>query len=661
MQNRTFLRAAFALAIGLFSLASVQASVLEDMSAAKEAAQNRQITRLDDIANRLRGTALAIYPEYWQVSLQIDTLPDQEIRQFLDRYPDSWLAEKLRGEWLRNLGMKRKWPTFAQEWPRLQQWDVGSDVHCYRLQMGLANNEQDAIQTAKTLWFSDKGLPDPCAPLFDQLFARGVLDQDDVWSRIRLALAANHADFAEALLPRLKRADGLDVKRMRLATQKTSKFLAKLDLSSRGSRELAMYATILVARKDAQDAMSHFLQYEKHLGQSDRQYMYTKLAAYAARQRMPDSLSWFAKGLPASQVATEDAEWRVRAALRSGKWEFVAYALNALPPAKQNESAWQFWRARMLAETGHRLEANAIYASLSGSFDYYGLLSRDELGAVADVTTGRYRPNEDELQAVRSRHSIERALALYTLDWRTEAVREWNWAMRGMDDRQLIAAADIARQNGWYDRAIYSAERTRTIHDFNLRYLSPYRDVTQVYARQAGVDEAWVYGLIRQESRFVSAAKSGVGARGLMQVMPATAKWLAKKLGLGSMSPSAINELGTNVQLGTYYLKHVLGSLGNQPVLATAAYNAGPGRARAWQDNERALDGAIYIETIPFFETRDYVKKVMANSVFYARTFGYGETSLKRRLGTIPVRGSSATEDLPDPTLDEAKVMSSNT
>jgi soluble lytic murein transglycosylase len=211
---------------------------------------------------------------------------------------------------------------------------------------------------------------------------------------------------------------------------------------------------------------------------------------------------------------------------------------------------------------------------------------------------------------------------------------EWRWAMRGRNDMELLAAAEIGRREAFYDMAIYSAERTREDHDYSLRYLTPYRDITQRYARQLDVDDAWVYGLIRQESRFIVVARSGVGASGLMQLMPATAKWVAKKMGLGNFS---VNDIETNVQLGTWYLRYVRDNLSGNEVMATAAYNAGPARARAWQDS-RPLDGTIYAETIPFSETRDYVQKVMANAAYYASTFGHDNISLKTRMGTIPAR-----------------------
>jgi len=248
---------------------------------------------------------------------------------------------------------------------------------------------------------------------------------------------------------------------------------------------------------------------------------------------------------------------------------------------------------------------------------------------------------------------LKRALELYRLNLRTEANREWLWAIREFDDKQLLAAAELARRYEIYDRTINTADRTVGLHDFSLRYPAPYRDVLKTHADELALDEAWVYGLIRQESRFISIAKSHAGASGLMQLMPGTARWVAKKLGLKDWRWSQVTDVDVNVNLGTYYLKHVLDVLDGMPVLASAAYNAGPGRARAWRP-ESPMEGAIYAETIPFSETRDYVKKVMANASYYAQTLsqqvsqqvgqqvgqqiGQQNRTLKDRLGMVTPR-----------------------
>jgi soluble lytic murein transglycosylase len=220
-----------------------------------------------------------------------------------------------------------------------------------------------------------------------------------------------------------------------------------------------------------------------------------------------------------------------------------------------------------------------------------------------------------------------------------EGIQEWNWTVRGMDDRQLLAAAEFARSNEIWDRAIFTANQTVGLHDFSVRFPAPYRAVFSEQARSQGLDESWVLGLVRQESRFSTTAKSSAGASGLMQLMPRTARWVAQRLGMKGFSLAQVNDIDVNIALGTSYLRYVLDSVDGHPVLAAAAYNAGPGRARKWKA-DRALEGAIYAESIPFTETREYVKRVMSNTVYYAALYGGDARSLKVRLGVVPSRRS---------------------
>jgi soluble lytic murein transglycosylase len=304
---------------------------------------------------------------------------------------------------------------------------------------------------------------------------------------------------------------------------------------------------------------------------------------------------------------------------------------------ESQDSAWRYWKARALKSLGRQEEAEALFKSLAPEFNFYGQLATEELGGKITVPETAFRPNEEDVRVVGERPGIRRALALIRLGLRTEGVREWLWAIRDFDDRRLLAAAELARRHEIYDRAINTAERTSALHDFELRYLAPFRDILRARAAELGLDEAWVYGLIRQESRFIVDARSRAGASGLMQLMPATARWVARKMGLRDWRWSQVTEVDTNVNLGTYYLRHVLDSLDGHPVLASAAYNAGPGRARNWRP-ATAIEGAVYAETIPFNETRDYVKKVMSNTVYYAHSFSRELQSLKQRLGIIGPR-----------------------
>ena len=312
-----------------------------------------------------------------------------------------------------------------------------------------------------------------------------------------------------------------------------------------------------------------------------------------------------------------------------------------MSPTQRDQADWTYWMGRALRQQGRSDEARTLFERYAGQASFYGILATEALGRTFTWPQPAPPASAQDISQIQSLGDIRRAEALFQLNMRTESLREWNWAMRGADDRFLLAAAEYARRIGLYDRAINTAERTRNQHDFSLRYLAPYYDVFAKQAQVNSVDVAWVYGLVRQESRFTPAARSGVGAQGLMQVMPATGRWIAKKIGANNYSPDWLTRVDTNVTLGTAYLSHVLSSLDDLPVLASAAYNAGPGRAKRWRDT-KPLEGAVYAETIPISETRDYVKKVMANSVVYAVLFDGRPTQLEKRLGKVPATSGDA-------------------
>jgi soluble lytic murein transglycosylase len=344
-------------------------------------------------------------------------------------------------------------------------------------------------------------------------------------------------------------------------------------------------------------------------------------------------LPWFQQ---AGAVALSDfqREWWARAALRAGDWQAVQGAIASMGDATQAQPVWRYWRARALQATGRREAATPVFLELSREHHYYGQLAQEELGPVVRAPANA-KTASDDVSAVARQPGIARALALYQLGLRGDAGLEWNWAIQAFSDAQLLAAAELARRMEWYDRAISTAERTRELHDFELRFIAPYRELAQKAARENQIDEAWVFGLMRQESRFVNVARSSVGASGLMQIMPSTARWIARRLGIKRFHPDEMQDPAKNIQFGAYYLKHVQTSLDGSPVLATAAYNAGPTRARRWRDS-RPMEAAVYIESIPFAETRDYVKKVMSNAMYYAQRFGQPSVLLKDRLGTVP-------------------------
>jgi soluble lytic murein transglycosylase len=326
----------------------------------------------------------------------------------------------------------------------------------------------------------------------------------------------------------------------------------------------------------------------------------------------------------------------------------VRSTIEKMSPTLAAQPDWTYWLGRAYRAGGRVEDANALFTKIAGLPNFYGNLADDELGRPIMTPPKAAAPTREELVTVNANPGVQRTLAFFRMNQRFEGTKEWSWALRGMNDRELLTASDIAHRSGIYDRAIAAADRTKSEHDYSLRYLAPFGEQIRSAAKDQSLDGAWVYGLMRQESRFITNAKSTVGASGLMQLMPATAKWVARKIGLKDYHHGQVNDTETNVLLGTTYMRLVLESLDNHPVLASAAYNAGPGRAQKWRASQ-PLEGAIYAETIPFNETRDYVKKVMSNSVYYSALFDGKPQTMKSRLGMIaPRTGAEAKrEELP--------------
>lgn len=614
--------------------------------AAREAFRVGEAPRLARLADALHGHDLEPWARYWLLRLRLNDDDDNGVPDFLARETGAWLAERLRADWLKNLGRRGQWETFRKEYPPLVQPD--QEIVCYDWQTRLLlQKDSTALEEARPVWFAAAELPQSCDPVVDRLVIGKQLSMDDVWQRVRRLLEAGNLREARRAagylpyqdIPQAKTLESVAANPARILDRKLPKNFA----ATRLGRETALFAVQQLARQDPQQAASRWRKIQSNFSDDDQAHAWGQLALQAARRHMSEALPWYALAEGAA-LSEEQMAWRVRAALRAQDWATVDHAVMQMPSRMQARPDWIYWRGRALAAQGKPDEARALYQQISRQPNFYGNLADDELGWAAALPPRAQPPSTEELATIAANPGLKRALALFRLDMRVEGTREWNWSVRGMSDRQLLATAELARRNDVFDRAIFTAERTLEEHDYALRYLAPYRDEVGPKTRELDLDDGWVYALMRQESRFIMGAKSGVGARGLMQLMPKTAKWVARKIGLSGYHPDQVADMGINVTLGANYLKMVLTSLDNHPVLACAAYNAGPGRARRWL-GDAPMEGAIYVETIPFSETRDYVKKVMSNAIYYAILFDEKPRSLKSRLGVIPPQGG--TTELP--------------
>ncbi|MDB5810280.1 MAG: transglycosylase [Betaproteobacteria bacterium] len=617
----------------------------EDFMAARDAFRAGDAGKLERYAKSLTNYPLEPYVTYWRFRLRLDEATPEAVRTMLLRL-EGPVTNSLRTDWLKQLALKQQWEVFDTEFPQLDGSDP--ELLCYSLQSRLRSGGAEALSYARTLWYSGRDQPESCTPLFDALAVSMQLSADDVWARIRLALEAGNTGVARRAAEYLPSKEPAESQAWPGIAVNPQAYLERKNhnLQSRASRETVMFAAHRLARTSPPLAATQWTKLADRFSEAERGYVWGHIAFQGAQRHDPNALYWYSK---AGELNDAQLAWKVRIALRAKSWADVLAAVNAMSPKESQDPAWRYWKARALKAMGRAEEAQALLVPLATDFSFYGQLASEEVGIQAKLPAASYKPPRDEVQAMAKVPGFQRAQTFYRLSLRFEGNREWTWTIRGFDDKQLLAAAEFARRSELYDRAINTADRTRELHDFSMRYLAPYRDVMKSYVGQQQLDEAFVYGLIRQESRFISDVKSSAGAVGLMQLMPATARWAAQKLGLkdyrGGMQTANVD---TNLNLGTWYLRHVLDNLDSHPVLASAAYNAGPGRARAWRANE-PMDAAIYAESIPFNETRDYVKKVMSNANYYSQQFGQTLLSLKERIGVISARSRTPEKALDEP------------
>jgi soluble lytic murein transglycosylase len=616
-----------------------------DFLAAKDAFERGDRAKLDALATGLKSHLLASYVTYWQIKLRIDDVDYDTVRGFLMQYPNTPLAERLTVDWLKTAAKRGDWTRFALDYPPPAGEDI--ELTCYGIQFRQQRDGDAALSAATPLWFTGQSTPDACEPLFAALLAKGELSSADRRARFRLATEAGNVRLAQWLATDPSARERISLSELAAIERDPGRALAKgvFGWKTATGQDLALYALERGARKDADAAHAAWSKWRDRMPKTLREYGNARVAYHAARQLRPRANEWFreAGSVP---LSPEQQSWRVRAALRALAWRDVRAAIDALPDQEQQDPAWRFWKARALKELGAKEEADALYATVASGVNFYGVLAAEALGRGAEqfaaLKSEPSKATDDALAAFAAKSGVQRAVKLAALDMRTESRREWIAVVAGQDDEGLLLAADYARRVGLYDRAINTAERTLTRHDYTMRYMTPWRTEFSAAARDQNIDEELLYAIARQESRFAPDIVSSAGATGLMQLMPGTARWVAKQLARSDYNSARIAQVDLNTQFGAYYFRYWHERLDRMPALAAAAYNAGPSRAQAWRPLAAPLEGAIWVETIPFNETRDYVKKVLANAMLYANALNRPYVPLSTRLGTIMPRGAAA-------------------
>ncbi len=637
-------------------------AVITDMADAYKRGDRK---RLSALLPQAKGHPLEPWAAYWELKARLDEASSQEVRSYLSRYAGTYQEDRLRNDWLLLLGSRRDWSTLADEHPHYRMRD-DRELRCYiltveLLEKGVQANSGMADEVRRN-WMAMREADDGCTLAADRLYFNKQFTALDIWRKARLMMEHNRPRTARNAVQIVAPDASAAVQDI---YANPVKYLARhIAAPQKVRQELVVLALVKVASTDA-DAAAKLMKnkWQPYLTTEERHWIWGVIGRQSAMHLDEDALEHFARVSHDKDLNDDMLGWKTRAALRAGnspKWAVVESSIQAMSAEARRDPTWVYWYARALLARKRvtpqlQQEATAALEGIAGVRGFYEQLALEELGRKVTAPARPAPPTVEEMEAARNNPSLQRALYAIAMGLRSEGVREWNYATnlvnaQGqsglMSDRELLAAAQLACDHQVWDRCINTSDKTRQVMDFEQRFPMPFKDSVIARTRDINLDPAYVYGLIRQESRFVMDARSGVGASGLMQVMPATAKWTARKIGLSNFTPNQITDRDTNIAIGTGYLKLVLDSFEGSMPLAAAAYNAGPSRSRRWRapndGTGPVLEGAIWAENVPFNETRDYVKKVLSNTTNYAAIITGQPQSLKARLGQVGPRNASA-------------------
>ena len=594
---------------------------------------------------------LSTYIDYWglRIRLAVNQDPDlgilnDDVERYIAGNKTGVAADLLRRDWMLALGKRGDWVRFEAV---QKDWVLQDDrqAQCYGQLLAIKKQAVPDPEIREQL-LTAAGFGEGCNALVAGMAGLGKLSKADIAARIYIAGETSSLSAARKLA---ELHPAFVTPQFETALMKPAQALSAEAV--KGSKELTVLALVRLAVNDP-DAAADAMQADRKLSDADKAFVWAQIAASAAKKTREKSSVWAAQAMElrpktAGLWSDDTLGWTARAALRANDTKTLALAIDAMGSEAKKDPTWVYWRAKAaLGAGGSREESEKLWRSIAGGLHFYGQLAGEELGQLVTAPAIAQAPLMDEaVTAVVNGSAVKRALQFYDLGMYFEGNREWNFALRQLNDRQLAALAQWAQTKKIYHRTVSTADRTQTIHDFSLRYIMPFKVEVLAAAKKESLDPAWVYGLIRQESRFLMDARSHVGASGLMQLMPATARWVAKRLGTQGFDPSQLGDIDINTQFGTYYLKTVMDGLDGSALLASAAYNAGPNRPRNWRSTLPAkIEGAAFAETIPFTETRDYVKKVLLNAAWYGAILTGQPQSLKTRLGEVVPKASVAAD-----------------
>lgn len=560
---------------------------------------------------------------------------EKEILSFINEYHSSPLSGQLRRSWLNYLAGQNQWQRLVRDY----RAPASQALQCAYARALMETGEIDkAWNEAEKLWLHGRSRPKECDPVFEAWRAHKKLTPDLVWQRIELSMAQNQAHLAGYLKRYLPSGEKPLVDLWLNVLNRPAGAL-DTDWSSvdrRVAGKILTQAMSKLIRQDTPQAALAFdkLKAEQDLFELDTSRIEQEIALYLTLRRHPQAAKRI-DSLPDHLMTPALREWRIREALSRQDWKAVLSAWKYLDATQKAAPRWLYWKARAYEASGRFPEATAIYREILGRQNYFSLLAADRLNEPCRINHRPLSASAEDILNLRREPGIQRALELFFLGRMIDARREWIFSLHGKDPSQMKAAAVMAHDLDWHDRAIVAAANAGEYDDLKVRFPLSYSELIHQYAGKAGLDPIWIFALIRQESMFMAEISSSAGALGVMQIMPATGRRIASLLGEHFPHRFMLLCPENNIRFGTFYLRMQLKQLQNNPVLALAAYNAGGRTVRKWLPEEDPVPADIWVEIIPFYETRNYIEMIFTYDAVYRQRLGLEPGRLSDRMPDV--------------------------
>jgi len=605
---------------------------------AEQALKRGQLGKYQTLEKRLRDYPLYPYLKYHEIKRKLSSSDYRDIHRFLQDYPGTPLAIRLQNAWLKSLARKQQWQTLIDNFYYTN--DVG--LQCDFARALLAKQQQDrAYAVLEGIWLTGDSLSSSCDQPITHWHQSGKLSQQLVWERIRLAMQSRHTQLALYLSKYLAKPDQFWV-RMWAKVRRNPEFVLQVYDRFKGTDSQPLRWVIgdglrRMAHKDATTAAK--LWHEWHgqfqFSKTEEDRIERRLSLSLIKENPEANHSWLSQ----LKLTTDEKrinELYILTAFQDQDWETAIDWLDRLNDTDRHSDRWRYWRGRALESMGRLDEARSLYLVNADNRGYYGFLSADRAGMDYRLDHRPLISTNKDLSTVAQIPAIERARELYAINQVVDARREWSYALHHLSKPQLLVAAQLAHEWNWHDRAIITLAQAEYWDDLEKRFPLAHRDLVLNHAQRQQINPAWAFAIIRQESAFTKDARSHAGALGLMQLLPRTARQVARALRLRFRSHDLLNA-STNVQLGINYLRHVSDAFKGNNVLATAAYNAGGHRVREWLPKNGSIPADVWVEAVPFDETRDYLKRVLSYTVIYEQRLGQRPVPLLERM--LPISG----------------------